>query len=59
MGESHFKLVSPIYKQNLYHGRIESYAPGELPFNLFNKDLVRSYPITKYAKIIDAKLEAG
>ena len=59
IGVSKYRLVSPIYKQNLYHGRVESYAPGELPFNLFNKDLVKSYPVTKYARIMNADLTPG
>jgi hypothetical protein len=57
LGESHYKLVPPIYKQNLFHGRVESYGPGEIPFNLFNKNLVKSYPITRYARIMHVDLK--
>ena len=36
MGKEEFRLVSPIYKQNIYDGVFERYGPGESPLNFFD-----------------------
>lgn len=35
-GRETFILVSPIYKQNIYSGVYEEYAPDETPINFFD-----------------------
>jgi hypothetical protein len=36
-GEETFRIVSPVYKQNIYSGVLEELPPTESPIDLFSK----------------------
>lgn len=57
-GKEEFKMVSPLYKQNIYSGVIDSLAPADTPVDFFNPDY-NEYPLMKYALIMSAVVEKG
>lgn len=63
-GKEEFKLVSGIFKQNLYSGVFQDLNPRALPedLNLFEIDEDK-YPLTKILEedgyVLNAKLNAG
>jgi hypothetical protein len=40
-GKEEFKIVSPIFRQNIYVGVFESYKNYETPVDFFNPDYKR------------------
>ncbi|MFN9898843.1 MAG: cupin-like domain-containing protein [bacterium] len=57
-GKEHFKLVSPIFRKNIYAGVLEKYNTQFSPLDFFKIDY-NMYPFAKQVKFIDAVLEAG
>lgn len=57
-GTEKFKLVSPIYRQNIYVGMFENYKDHEVPVDFFKVDLEK-YPFAKYVSFIDVELKTG
>ena len=57
-GQEEFKMVSPIFRQNLYVGVFDKYKNHETPINFFDVDEKR-YPHTKDINFVNATLNAG
>ena len=57
-GAEEFRLVSPIYKKNLYVNVFEQYHPEETPVDFFDPR-PRKYPLTRYINWLNTTLEAG
>ena len=57
-GEEEFRVVSPIYRQNIYVGVSEKLQSNQSPLDLFNVDYER-FPHAKQAKIQNVTLKAG
>ena len=57
-GKEQFKLVSPIFRQNIYVGVWDKYSEHFSPLNFFDVDLKR-YPHAKEATFINVTLSAG
>ena len=57
-GKENFKLVSPIFRKNIYAGVNEEYDKNYTPINFFNLDK-KQYPLVELARIINATLNAG
>jgi hypothetical protein len=53
-----FKLVSPVFAQNLYQNMLQSYLPEEVPLSLFESDF-SEYKMMEDAKILEAILSPG
>ena len=58
-GKEEFRMVSPIYKQNIYSGVLEEYAPEETPLDFFNNVNRTQYPLFSKAKVLSSVLSAG
>ena len=58
-GREEFRLVSPIYKQNIYSGVLEELSPVETPINFFETVDLTKYPLFQEAKVLSVTLEAG
>jgi hypothetical protein len=61
MGSEKFRLVSAIFKQNMYSGVFEELDPLESPINLFETDPenVLKYDMMKLDNIFTVDLEQG
>jgi len=57
-GKEKFKIVSPIYRQNIYVGAFEIVPPHQSPLNFFDVDYDK-YKMAKNVKFIDFTLETG
>ena len=57
-GQEQFKIVSPIFRKNLYVGVLEKYALDESPLSFISVDYKR-FPFAKMADFVDATLNAG
>ena len=57
-GREHFKLVSPIFRKNIYAGTKEEFSNSFSPLDFFNVDF-QKYPLAAEVKFIDAVVEAG
>jgi len=60
-GKERFRLVSSIFKQNMYSGVYEDLDPLETPINLFETDMskVRKYRLMKLGNVFEADIEKG
>ena len=58
-GREEFRIVSPIFKQNIYSGVLEEYAPSETPLDFFNVVNRTQYPLFEDAKVLSAVLTKG
>jgi hypothetical protein len=58
-GKEEFRLVSPVYKQNIYSGVLENLSPNETPINFFEEVDLGKFPLFQEAKILSVTLEAG
>eukprot|EP00347_Sterkiella_histriomuscorum_P022824 403337013 len=58
-GIEEFRLVSPVYKQNIYSGILEELNPVETPLDFFARWNYTKFPLAKSVKMITAKVEAG
>jgi hypothetical protein len=57
-GAETFKMVSPVFKQNIYSGVFEELLPEETPLNFFNVNNT-AYPLYDKAKMIEVTVNAG
>jgi len=57
-GMEQFRLVSPIYRQNLYIGKFDQLKQYDTPIDFFNPNYSR-YPFAKKVNFIEATLNAG
>lgn len=44
-GVEEFRLVSPVYKQNIYSGVLEELAPEETPLDFFSRWNYNKFPL--------------
>ena len=59
-GEEEFRIVSPVYKQNIYSGVLEELQPNESPIDFFSNDIDTSkFPLFLEAKVLGVTLNAG
>lgn len=60
-GKETFRMVSSIFKQNMYSGVFEELGPLETPINLFEKDpmRIRRYQLMKVQDIFEVQVEQG
>jgi hypothetical protein len=59
-GEEEFRIVSPVYKQNIYSGVLEELQPNESPIDFFSSDIDTSkFPLFVEAKVLGVTLTAG
>lgn len=59
MGVQHFRMVSPIYKQNIYVGAFENLAPHEVPIDFFDPNIHAMFPFVVDVDFVDAVLGPG
>lgn len=57
-GTEEYKLVSPIYRQNIYVGAFEELGPDETPINFFKPD-IKYFPFSKDVPFLSVTLHAG
>ena len=57
-GSEKFRLVSPIYRQNIYVGEVEELEADQSPVDFFDPDF-EQFPFAKNAQFIEVVLEAG
>lgn len=57
-GQEEFRVVSPIFRKNIYVGVNETLAKYETPINFFNPN-VKKYPWTRVVNFLGATLNAG
>ena len=57
-GTEQFKLVSPIYRQNIYVGAFEELKKDETPLDFFDVNY-KAYPFAKDVVFLDATLYPG
>ena len=54
-GIEEFRLVSPLYKQNIYSGVIEELSPADTPVDFFKPDY-KEYPLLMDANILSKQI---
>lgn len=61
VGSERFRLVSAVFKQNMYSGVFEELDPLDTPINLFETDpaKIKRYSLMKLDYIFEAELKAG
>lgn len=57
-GSETFKMVSPVYKQNIYSGVYEELLPEETPLDFFNVNAT-SFPLYEKAKALEVQINSG
>lgn len=60
-GQEKFRIVSAIFKQNMYSGIYEDLDPLETPINLFETDPanISKYRLMNVKDVFEADLQAG
>lgn len=60
-GRETFRMVSSIFKQNMYSGVFMDMDPLETPINLFETDMekIQKYKLMKIDDVYQANMEAG
>ena len=61
-GRERFKMIAPIFKQNMYAGIREELPPGVSPVDLFHEpksDNIKRFPLLKQAQVHDVTLKKG
>jgi hypothetical protein len=59
-GEEEFRIVSPVYKQNIYSGVLEELQPNESPIDFFSTNVDSSkFPLYSETKVLGVTLKAG
>jgi hypothetical protein len=58
-GQESFRMVSPIYKQNIYSGVLEQLMPQETPLDFFTNIDTMKYPLFAGTKVIQANVNKG
>lgn len=57
-GREKFRMVSPIFRKNIYVGEFEALQQDESPVDFFNPDYTR-FPFTKHVTFIETILSNG
>ena len=57
-GQENYKLVSPIFRKNIYVGVLEKFKQHETPMDFFTWN-PRKWRLARQAKFIDVTLNAG
>jgi len=57
-GKERFRLVSPIFRKNLYVNSFDNYPRGQSPVDFFDVDL-KKYPLTTQFDFLEVTLAAG
>jgi len=58
-GKEQFRMVSPIYKHEIYSGVMEELDPQITPLNFFTKTNTTRFPLFERAKVLDVIVDAG
>jgi hypothetical protein len=58
-GIEEFRLVSPVFKQNLYSGVLEELRPNETPLDFFKNVNASQFPLFNDAKVLRQILTPG
>ena len=61
-GEEVFRLVSPVFKQNMYSGVKEELKQSQSPVNLFYEpldELLGAFPLLEVTQVFQTSLNAG
>ena len=60
-GKERFRMVSSIFKQNIYSGVYDDLNPLDTPINLFETDIakIRKYKLMKMGNVFEADVEKG
>lgn len=57
-GTEEFRMVSPIYKQNIYSGVFEELQPTKTPVNFFHANLI-DHPLFEEANLLTVQVHKG
>lgn len=57
-GREKFRLVSPIFRKNIYVGEFEALGPDESPVDFFEPEF-RKFPFAQNVNFIEVTLQAG
>ena len=58
-GSEEFRLVSPVYKQNIYSGVLEELSPNETPLDFFKQVNETRFPLFQEAKVLSVEVPQG
>lgn len=58
-GKEEFRLVSPVYKQNIYSGVLDELSPRDTPLDFFKGVNHTRYPLFKETKVLTVEATAG
>ena len=58
-GKEEFRLVSPVYKQNIYSGVLDELSPRETPLDFFKSVNQTKYPLFSETKVLSVTVNAG
>ena len=58
-GSEEFRLVSPVYKQNIYSGVLEELSPNETPLDFFRQVNETRFPLFQEAKVLSVEVPQG
>ena len=61
-GHNKYRIVSPIFRQNLYAGAKVDLRPNDTPINLFEPnydELFEKFPLVKQTIVYEAELKTG
>ena len=58
-GKEEFRLVSPIFRPNIYVGSYNQLADDVSPVDFFDNNDDEKFPLKKAARILTATVEAG
>ena len=58
-GTEEFRIVSPVYKQEIYSGVLEELPPTETPIDFFQRVDYIKYPLFEFAKVLSVKVSKG
>jgi hypothetical protein len=58
-GKEEFRLVSPVFKQNIYSGVLDELDPRDTPLDFFKAVNITRFPLFSEVKLLTAELTAG
>lgn len=58
-GSEEFRLVSPVFKQNIYSGVLDELDPRQSPIDFFQAVNTTRFPLFSEVKLLTAELKAG
>ena len=57
-GREEFRLVSPIFRQNIYVGAFDELKPDQSPINFFDPNISK-FPLVEHVQFLELTLDAG